>query len=224
MAPFNFSEIVQFPQLSFSELTNITLPEYWEIVKPVFFFVLGITFYALFIFHFYRFIARRDVLGLSLQDISSSFEGVVSKMIKGIFYILENLILTPIVVFFWFMVFTLLMVILTKNPSANNILITSVALVAAIRVSAYYHENLSQDLAKMLPFALLGIFLVDASFFSLQTSIEVAKEIPTLWKLLVYYLVFVITLEFVLRITHTISRIFIRRDDEVSLNQPGAQE
>jgi len=62
------------------------------------------------------------------------------------------------------------------------------------------------------------------SFFSLQTSIEVAKEIPMLWKLLVYYLVFVISLEFVLRITHTLSSIFIRRNDEVSLNQPEEQE
>ena len=58
--------------------------------------------------------------------------------------------------------------LLSKFSSPNHILVVSVSLVAAIRVTSYYNEQLSQDLAKMIPFALLGIFLVDATFFSVQ--------------------------------------------------------
>ena len=61
------------------------------------------------------------------------------------------------------------------------------------------HEDLSKDLAKMLPFALLGIFLIDIGFFSWSASWELIREIPGLWKTMVYYLGFIIALELLLR-------------------------
>ena len=84
------------------------------------------------------------------------------------------------------------------------------ALVASIRVTAYYNEALSTDLAKMFPFALLAIFLVDMSFFSYQGSLITIKQFPLMWKQLIYYLGFTIALEFLLRILNPIFKIFRR--------------
>lgn len=215
MELFNFLGTDVLRNLSFANLTNITLAEYFGIVKPLMLFAVGLTVYSLFIFHFYRFLARRDVLGLELSKTPHNFIGFVGWLVNALLYVFENLILTPLFVFFWFFVLGVLMILLTRNPSASGILITSVALVAAIRISAYYNENLSQDLAKMIPFALLGIFLVDASFFSIKTSLSVAKEVPAMGNLLVYYLLFVTLLEFVLRITHSLYSWIFKKDKTV---------
>lgn len=220
MAGPNISEMLKSSGFSLDGLTNITPSEYFELIKPLVFFIVGITIYSLFIFHFYRFLARRDVLGLELTKTPHNFMGFLKKMITLMFYTVENLVLTPLFVFFWFFVLVALITLLTRNPSANDILITSVALVAAIRISAYYNENLSQDLAKMIPFALLGIFLVDASFFSIEGSISVAKQLPNTWRLLVYYLVFVTSLEFVLRICHGVYSLLYARLKPSESNNP----
>jgi len=58
-------------------------------------------------------------------------------------------------VFFWFMVLSLLMIMISKVPDLGQIFQISIALVSVIRITAYYNEDLSRDLAKMLPFALL---------------------------------------------------------------------
>jgi len=62
----------------------------------------------------------------------------------------------------------------------------------------------------MLPFALLGVFLVDISYFSWQSSLELVRQVPNFWKEIIYYLVFLIALEFVLRITS----FFLPRKEE----------
>jgi hypothetical protein len=91
---------------------------------------------------------------------------------------------------------------LGRDQAIESILTSSIALVSGIRVAAYYNEDLSRDLAKMLPFALLAIFLINRSYFEFEISLELLKSIPEYWTLLVYYFVFIVALEFVLRILH----------------------
>jgi len=204
MASLNISSLPNLSKASFAEISSISFGEYFDIIKPLIFYIIGITIYSIFIFKFYKFISKRDLLKLDLHKRSESFEGPLAVIVKVIFYIIENLILIPLFLFFWFIVLAIILLILSKSSSPHQILILAVSLVAAVRVSSYYNENLSQDLAKMIPFALLGIFLIDASFFSVAESLSIAKQIPTLWKISIYYLVFVIILEFILRIVHGI--------------------
>ena len=75
-------------------------------------------------------------------------------------------------------------------------------MVGAVRVTSYYSEDLSKDLAKMLPFALLGVFLVDLTFFSFGSAVDKVILIPHMFKTLMYYLVLIIIIEFVLRFLH----------------------
>jgi len=116
---------------------------------------------------------------------------------------------------------SVLLMFLAKSGNVANILLVSVALVAAVRATAYYNEDLSRDLAKMLPFALLGVFLVDISYFSFSNSIELVKQMPSFWKTMAYYLGFVIALEFVLRIGHGIVSLFYDFEDtEYKIEKP----
>ena len=187
--------IMNFEYAGFSVNDGISL------LMPLAAFAVGMAFYAIFIFRFYRFLARRDIFGLDLTRYEEARLKLVRSVLHLGFYVLKYLILFPFVAFFWFAVLTVLLLFLAKNQPVETILLVSIAVVSAIRVTAYYDEDLSRDLAKILPFALLGVFLVDLSYFSLPTTIENLQYTVTQWRLWAYYLAFAIALEFVLRIT-----------------------
>ena len=77
----------------------------------------------------------------------------------------KYLVLFPIVAFAWFIILTVLLTFLAKTRSLDLILLVSMSVLAAIGVTAYDNEDLSRGLSKMLPFALLGVFLIDISYF-----------------------------------------------------------
>ena len=72
--------------------------------------------------------------------------------------------------------------------------------VSTIRVTSYLSEELSRDLAKILPFGVLAIFIIDASFFSVVASLDVLKDIRDHSERILYYLLFLIALEFAVRL------------------------
>ena len=121
----------------------------------------------------------------------------------------KYLVLFPFVAFAWFIVLTVLLTFLAKNRAVDDILLVSMAVLSAIRVTAYYNEDLSRDLAKILPFALLGVFLIDLSYFSIPASVDALQRTMANAESVVYYLVFVIGLEFLLRISSPILDAFL---------------
>jgi hypothetical protein len=188
--------------------TNFSLAEALTVLKPMSLFILGVAVYAFFIFKFYRYVARRDVFKLDLKKHDNSKYKNVKKSFSVISYLLKHLLLLPIIIFFWFIVLTIILAFLSKQGDIQTLLLVSIALVGAIRIMSYYSEDLSKDLAKMLPFALLGVFLVDISYFSFSDSWNTILQIPTAWKTLVYYLLFIILLETILRILHALINPF----------------
>lgn len=193
---------------------NFSLAEGWLSWKPLLLFVIGMVIYGIFVFKFYRFVAKRDVFSLNLAQYNKAEHPAIRRFLAGVFYVVEYILLFPLFTFFWFLIMSILLMFLAKSGNVANVLLVSVALVAAVRTTAYYNEDLSRDLAKMLPFALLGVFLVDISFFSFSNSLALVKEMPYFWKTMAYYLGFVIVLEFVLRIGHGIVSLFYEREEE----------
>jgi len=190
-------------------LANFSLGEYFDSIKLLLIFVVGIVIYAFFIFKFYRFLARRDILELKLHKHHKGFSGFMERVAALVLYLVENILLAPLLIFFWFAVLSVLLLLLTKSPNPESILLISAALVAAVRITSYYNENLSQDLAKMIPFALLGVFISEVSFTTLAFPLETFKQIPLLWQSLLYYLIFVIMIEVVMRILRTLLGLMI---------------
>jgi len=136
---------------------------------------------------------------MDLHQYSSSLEGSIEKFVKVLLYVFEFLIIFPLFIFFWFGVIAIILLMLSKNP-LGQILIIAMALVASVRITAFYNEDLAKDLAKMFPFALLGVFLVDMSSFSFSEFLVVVKQVPSQWETLLYYLLFLVALELFLRI------------------------
>lgn len=169
-------------------------------LRPLAFFVVGVAIYSIFIFNFYRFLGRKDIFELDLEYLERLKGRSFRTFFAIISYVAKYLIFFPIVAFTWFGVLSLLLAFLAKGQPVESIFLVAMAVLSAVRVAAYYNEDLSKDLAKILPFALLGIFLIDLSYFSISATIVSLQSAVSAWENIVYYLGFVIFLEFSLRV------------------------
>ncbi len=144
-----------------------------------------------------------------------------------ILHALGYLVLFPLIVIFWFLAIVILLIFLSEKPESpllilahiESVFLVSIALVTAIRITAYYTEDLSKDLAKMLPFALLGVFIVNSTWVSIPASLEMLELITVTHSLIekvVYYCLFVVLLEFVLRGFNSVrKRVFPKKKKEI---------
>ena len=194
-------------------MEDFSLSEAVDVLMPLAGFVLGILVYAIFIFRFYRFLAKRDIIGIDL----SCSPNLVRRFGRVVLYVFQYLFLVPLLIFFWYGMMVVLLSFLGKENSAEGILLICIALVSSVRVTSYYSEDLSRDLAKMLPFAVLGLFIADQSYFELSLTSEILRNIPDHWETVVYYLMFTIALEFMLRIVYTI-RLLMRPNSGLKPN------
>ena len=185
-----------------------SLPPLWKSFVGLFILVLIIAFYAITIWKFYRWIAAKNLLELNLNKFNTSKNPTLTKMLAGGFYLLEYIIILPIVIFIWFAIFTLFLIVLTDKLSVNALLVVSAAIIAVIRMTAYYNEELSKELAKLLPFTLLAVSVVDPNFFDVPRIISQIIQIPTFINPILSYLLFIVFLEIVLRLFDFILTIF----------------
>ena len=104
-----------------------------------------------------------------------------------------------------------LLYLLSRNQPVEIVMLVAMGVVGAIRTCSYYKEALATDIAKILPFALLGIMLIDNSIIRILDSTDGVREAALQWETVVYYLVAVVTLEFVLRMATGIFNFFRNR-------------
>jgi hypothetical protein len=191
---------------------TIDLMEAYAVLGPLALIVGGITVYGVFVFNFYRFLARKDIFTLNLQKHNQAKRPALRKAITVIFYVFKCLMLYPVFVFFWFGVMAVLLYLLSRNHSTETVMLIAMGVIGAIRICAYYKEALSTDIAKILPFALLGIMLIDNSVIRILESTETVQEVALQWETVVYYLVYylvaVVALELLLRMTTGIFGFF----------------
>jgi hypothetical protein len=163
------------------------------------FFTTVIVIYSIFVFYFYRFLARKNIIELNLSQYNQYSSPETTKFFAAIFYIIEYIILLPILTFFWFAVLSALILVLAKDIDTSTILLISAALVASVRATSYVSQDLAKDLAKMLPFTLLAIAITTAGFFDIPALIMRVTEIPALFSDVPYYLIFIVAIELVMR-------------------------
>ena len=182
------------PHISFDLL------EAANVLGPLGIVVLSITVYGILVFHFYRFLARKDIIRLDLQKHNQARWPFLRKTISTVFYIVKFLLLYPIFVFVWFAVMAGLLYLMSRNQSTDNVMLAAMGVVGAIRICSYYNGALATDISKILPFALLGIMLIDNSLINFTGSTEGVREAALHLETVLYYMVAAVVLEFVLRI------------------------
>jgi len=172
-------------------------------------FSIGMVIYGVFIFHFYRFLAKRDMFSLKIEErltrgkLRSSGEKI-SAAPRIAAYIATNIFIFPIIIFLWFLAYSSFMFFLAQDMTINTVFLVSSSLIIAIRIAAYYNEDLSRDLAKLLPFALLGIFLLSPTFFSIDEITQRLSEIPNFVVQIAAFLVVAMVIETILSLLYLI--------------------
>ncbi len=179
-----------------------------ETYLQLFVFTIGLFIYAIFVWHFYKTLSKRDLFKIDLEKYNLPYvkHKTLGKTGSILGYILKYGFVLPIYIFIWFLILSSFLLVLSEEIAINHIILTSVVIVSATRVTSYYKEDLASDVAKLIPFALLAILIVDPNFFSMEITITRFSEIPNLWSQIVKFLIFSIILEWMLRILYLIKR------------------
>jgi hypothetical protein len=207
------SQVITTKFLENYNLLVALLPDKFKIIPPLFLIAIMIAIYAIFVWFFYRLLARRDVIQLNLAKYNQYKDAFKVKLAAIILYIIEFLIVSPIVIFLWFAVLSIFLIVLAKEMDVGVVILISAALIAAIRMTAYFNEDLSKDLAKMFPFTLLGVIILTPGFINIDTGISRIMQVPQFFDNVLYYFLFIVVLELLMRFLY-IPVAFVNSKDE----------
>lgn len=175
------------------------LPEYFSKFLNLFLLIVFVLVYVIFIWKLHKFVSKKNIISLNLKQYNKSDHPFFEKVFAGGFYLIEYILILPFLVFLWFSVFTTFLILLGQNSSPGAVILLSATVIAVIRMTAYYDETLSKDIAKLLPFTLLAIALSTPDILQFDIIVEKLIEIPTLISDITIYLGFIIILEIILR-------------------------
>ncbi len=201
-------DLIGIIQHSYTYFYSQISPIIGETYLQLFTFTFGLFVYAVFVWYFYKTLSKRDLFKIDLEkyNLPHIKHKTLGKAGSVVAYILKYGLIFPVYIFVWFLVLSLFLLVLTEEAVVSQILMLSIVTVSATRATSYFKEDLSNDLAKLIPFALLAISLVDSNFFSTETTIARLSEIPLLWSQILEFLIFSILLEWVLRSLYLIKR------------------
>ena len=175
----------------------------------LFYLIIMIAIYSVLIYHFYRYIARRDCFKPSARK-HSKFVGFM-----------KYFFLYPVVAMVFFLGFSLIFISLTDPNTYEVIQILPIAfaIIVAIRITAYYTEDLSKDVAKMLPFAVLGVFLIDSTYFEMDVVMERISSLPQYVNTIVQFLILIILVEWILRIALNVRYLILPKKESSEVKE-----
>ncbi len=190
----------------FSSLQALNVATLWEDLRPVLLLLFAITAYAIFVYKFYHYLGKRDIIErkYTLGEMYSQ----KNYIFRSILYIVEYLIATPIIVAFWALVIIILLSLVSIDP-LDQIILVSMAVVGAIRATAYYNETLSNELASMVPYLLLCVYISDTSIVTWSTMIAQFKGYIAMADRIIIYLLFLAAVEILLRFVQVIIDYYV---------------
>lgn len=187
----------------FTDFENITSQFGTDVpVTDLMGYSIGMVIYGIFIWNFYRFLARREMIPLRLKKYQTDGKKITSI----IAHVFKYVIIFPLVVLVWFVVYSTFLFFMAPDLPTEHVFLIVISLVVTVRISAYYKEDLAKDFAKLIPFALLGIFLTSNIFFTPNDILDRAYGfVPFLGKIL-GFVIYAILVEAILRILFLVKR------------------
>ncbi len=143
---------------------------------PMAIYALAIVLYGIIVWNFYSSLGRRDIFHAEHEH-GIGWVVKLRNSVRSVSLFLDYLIVFPLISVIWFCILSLFMILFSSTTNIQEKMIISVALIFATRIAAYYNEDLAKDLAKIIPFGLLGVYLADPKFFSLDLAINQFMQI-----------------------------------------------
>lgn len=196
------------------------VPDRYQSLINLLIFALLISVYSIFTYHFYMNLSKKDILELNLTKYNRSTHPFLTKLYASLLNILEYIIILPFLIFFWFAILALIILILSESQAAAQVVTITAAIIAAIRILSYYNEDLAHELAKIFPFTVLMISLLTPNFFSLDRILSFASELPAFFNSTLYFFVFIIAIELVLRVLDTLINLIYSDESNIRVPKP----
>jgi hypothetical protein len=201
---------------TYNELMTF-FPEVVQSFINIFLLILLVTIYSFLVWKFYKFIGQKNLFDFNLNKYNRSEHPAISKFIAGSFYLLEYIIILPFLVFIWFAGFSIFLILLSNNLDIQTILFLSVTIIGAIRMTSYIPkegEKIAKEIAKIIPYTLLAVFILDPNFFDFSRVISHFSQLPSLFKNILIYISFIFSLELVLRFFELFFKFLGLHDEE----------
>jgi len=180
------------------------------------FFIGGVAVYSIFVWYFYRFISKRELIP---QHYSKQGEDKISK--SGLVrYIITYVTFFPLIIFGWFVVLGYFIFLIAQDMPIHVAFFVSMAVIGVVRIVAYFREDASKEVAKMIPFAILSLFLTSAVMYSDPNFIEPDELLEGVDLLVnkplevIPYVLTVVMFEWVFRVIFIIKRKFLPVSDK----------
>ena len=186
-------------------------------VLPTFAAILGIVLYSAFVYRFYRYLAKKDLIDADFSQYSEGFTGFMKRLVDGIMLIVQNILFAPFLISFWVLILAIILTLLSGGDDLYWNVLVATSVVGAVRVISYFSEDLARDVAKMLPFAVLGVFLVDSGAFNWEAVSLLWDQLDDFAISFASSMLLVIILETTLRVTVTLKQIISPPDESIEL-------
>jgi hypothetical protein len=173
--------------------------------------IIAISAYSVFVFIFYRVLAKRDLITLNLEHYSNNFGGKIKRYTRTIIFVMQYIVIVPILITFWTLVLAVILTLLSPDADHSRNALIATSVVGAVRILSYWTEDLSRDVAKMLPFGVLGVFLVgdaQVQFSEIESLFRSLNEVATSF---LSSLFLIAVLETILRSISAISNLVLLR-------------
>jgi hypothetical protein len=121
-------------------------------------------------------------------------------------YSLKYVFIFPLFTFLWFVLFVACLRVMSDKQDIQGIMILGIVLISAIRLAAYVHQKFAEDMAKLLPLTLLGGIILNPSFITFNAQLSDLSIFQYQLLSFAKYFLFIIVLELVLKLGHTIHR------------------
>ena len=195
------------------------LESFTDQVLPAFAAIVGIVLYSTFVFKFYRFLAKKDLIDTDFSQYSQGFTGFMKRLIDGLLLIVQNILFAPFLISFWVLILAVILTLLSGGDDLYWNVLVATSVVGSVRVISYFSEDLARDVAKMLPFAVLGVFLVDSGSFNWDAVSILWGQLDEFAISFASSMALVVLLETALRILSTLKEIISPPVDELQVTE-----
>jgi len=202
--PSNMSEIEDLFQLVIQES------------YPTLGAIVAISVYSVFVFIFYRALAKRDLITLNLNHYSDNLSGRVKKYTRTMIFVLQYIVAVPVLITFWTLVLAIILTLLSPDADHSRNALIATSVVGSVRILSYWTEDLSRDVAKMLPFGVLGVFLVGDAQVQISEIEELFNGLNEIATSFASSLFLIAVLESILRSLSAMINIFALRRKNLS--------
>ena len=91
-----------------------------------------VAIYVIFIWKLHIFISTKNILRLNLNKYNKNNHPLITKIIAGFLYLLEYVIILPILIFFWFLIFAILLIFIAKGMDPASIILLAAITIAVL--------------------------------------------------------------------------------------------